>query len=179
MKLSNFLTLGDDSVAPSFQRGSGSPNGVKTANPSSLYMDTTNGAHWLKSTGTGNTGWVQVGPIGTVYATMTATGALTTRIGQSRWYNDTGRTLTVTAIRIAVGTSPTGAAILVDVNKNGTTMYTTQGNRPTVAISGNTQKATQPDVLTVADGDYLTIDIDQVGSTIAGSDLSLTVWLTG
>jgi hypothetical protein len=37
-------------------RGSGTPNGVVTANPGSLYLDTT-GALWIKTTGTGNTGW--------------------------------------------------------------------------------------------------------------------------
>lgn len=57
-------------------------------------------------------------------------------------------------------------------------MYTTQGNRPTVAISGTTQKATQPDVTTVSDGDYLTLDIDQIGSTIPGKDMVVTVTLT-
>lgn len=37
-------------------RGNGDPNGVVSANPGSLYMDT-DGALWVKTTGTGDTGW--------------------------------------------------------------------------------------------------------------------------
>lgn len=103
-------------------------------------------------------------------------GALTVAAGTSRIYNDTGRTLTITGIRASVGTAPTGAAILVDVNKNGTTLFTTQGNRPTIAISGNTSgKVTNADVTSLASGDYLTVDVDQIGSTVAGADLVVQV----
>jgi hypothetical protein len=99
-----------------------------------------------------------------------------------RWYNDTGRTLTFTAARASVTTAPTGATILVDVNVNGTTCFvaTSQANRPTIAISGNTNKTTTFDsITTIADGSYLTVDIDQVGSTIAGSDLTVVIWMKG
>jgi len=37
--------------------GSGSPEGVVTAGPGSLYTDSTAGALYLKTSGTGNTGW--------------------------------------------------------------------------------------------------------------------------
>lgn len=112
-----------------------------------------------------------------VLFTISQGGALTATAGVARLYNDSGRTLTITAVRTHVGTAPTGATLIVDVNKNGTTIFTTQSNRPTVAISGNTSgKVTNMDVTTLADGDYLTVDIDQIGSTVAGSDLTVTVW---
>jgi hypothetical protein len=41
--------------------GSGSPNGITTANPGSIYTSTVGGANatlWVKESGTGNTGWV-------------------------------------------------------------------------------------------------------------------------
>jgi hypothetical protein len=69
--------------------------------------------------------------------TFTMTGTVAVKTGVARWYLDASYTWV--SGRIGVGTSPTGAAILVDVLKNGTTIYTTQANRPTVAISGNTQ----------------------------------------
>jgi hypothetical protein len=100
-------------------------------------------------------------------------GTLTVRAGTRRWYNTTGRTLTVKEIRAYCVTAPTGAAIIVDVNKNGTTMYTTQANRPTIAVSTTSVVAALPDVLTLAPGDYMTVDIDQIGSTIAGADLTV------
>lgn len=40
--------------------GTGSPEGVQTADPGALYVDTatTPPSIWAKSTGSGNTGWV-------------------------------------------------------------------------------------------------------------------------
>lgn len=37
--------------------GSGSPEGVVTANPGTTYDDATNNVFYVKDTGTGNTGW--------------------------------------------------------------------------------------------------------------------------
>jgi len=88
-----------------------------------------------------------------------------------------GKALTVANITAGVNTAPTGASILVDVNKNGTTMFTTQGNRPTIAASGFSDAASVPDVTSLAAGDYITIDVDQIGSTIAGSNLVVSIEL--
>lgn len=102
-------------------------------------------------------------------------GVLTVLAGTARLYNDTGRDLTIIAVRITAETSPTGAAILVDVNKSGTTIFTSQSNRPSIAASGTTAKAAGINVSAWPDGDYLTFDVDQIGSTIAGSDLTVQV----
>jgi hypothetical protein len=84
-------------------------------------------------------------------------------------------TLTIVKVKIVVKTAPTGASLIMDVNKAGTTIFTTQGNRPTIT-AGNTQADSgTPDVTALAEGDKLTIDIDQVGSTIAGADLTVEV----
>lgn len=40
--------------------GSGSPEGVVTAEPGAVYLDTTNNSLWIKRTGSGNTGWIQL-----------------------------------------------------------------------------------------------------------------------
>lgn len=42
----------------SIKRGAGSPEGVVTANPGSIYLNSSGGAPYYKNTGTGNTGWV-------------------------------------------------------------------------------------------------------------------------
>jgi len=84
--------------------------------------------------------------------------------------------LTVTGGKIEVGTAPTGAALICDVHKNGTTLWTTQGNRPTIADAGTNAAITVPDVTALAQGDRLLLMIDQVGSTVAGKDLSLTLY---
>jgi hypothetical protein len=114
------------------------------------------------------------------HQTWSKSGTLTTSTGALKWYNRTGRTLTFDSVSLAVGTAPTGAAILVDVNVDGTTIYATQGNRPTIAISGtSSDNTTAPDTTTIADNHYLTVDVDQIGSTVAGADLTITVWMTG
>lgn len=85
---------------------------------------------------------------------------------------------TIQNVRAAVGTAPTGASVIVDVNKNGSTIFTTQGNRPTIPASANVSGKSVPDVLSLVDGDYLTVDIDQIGATIAGSDLTVLIAYT-
>ena len=83
--------------------------------------------------------------------------------------------ITISDMVLSVGTAPTGAAILVDVNRSGTTIFTTQGNRPTVAVSGFVDTAAVPDVTTVTTSQYLQVEVDQVGSTVAGADAVLTI----
>jgi hypothetical protein len=62
----------------------------------------------------------------------------------------------------------------VDVKKGGTTIFTTQANRPTITAGGNTATGV-PDVTAWNAGEYLTVDISQVGSTTAGANLTVTV----
>lgn len=103
-------------------------------------------------------------------------GNLTVGAGTHRLYNDTGSTLTLRAVRASVGTAPTGAAVTVDVNIGGTTVFTTQSGRPSIAAGSNTSgKVTAMDVTTIADGSYFTVDIDAVGSGTAGADLTVQV----
>ena len=104
------------------------------------------------------------------------TGTLSATGGLHRLYNDTGATWTIQSVRASVGTAPTGASILIDINVNGTTIFTTQGNRPAIAAGSNTSgKVTNMDVTSVANGAYLTVDVDQTGSIVAGSDLTVQV----
>jgi hypothetical protein len=105
------------------------------------------------------------------------TGTLATTTGTQRLPID--GTYTIVGTRLMVGTAPTGADVMVDVNKNGTTIYSTQANRPTITAGTNAGgPGTTPDVTSLAAGDYLTVDIDQIGSTVAGSDLTVSVVVT-
>ena len=71
-------------------------------------------------------------------------------------------------------TAPTGAALIFDINKNGTSIWaTTQANRITIAATETTGSQTSFDTTAVDADDYFTIDIDQVGSTVAGSDATV------
>jgi uncharacterized protein YggE len=82
---------------------------------------------------------------------------------------------TIVGVRAYLDTAPTGSTFIADLNKNGTTMFTTQANRPTIAISGNASSTTLPDVVSLAAGDRLTFDVDQIGSSVAGADLYVSV----
>ena len=83
----------------------------------------------------------------------------------------------IVAIKGYLNTAPTGATTFkIDVNKNGTTIYGTQGNRPTWTASANAATVGSHSVTTYADGDKLSVDIDAIGSTIAGSDLVVVVY---
>lgn len=104
------------------------------------------------------------------------TGTLAATTGTFRLYNDMGATWTISGVRASAGTAPAGASIIIDVHKNSTTIFTTQANRPTIAAAANTSgNVTNMDVTAVAAGEYLTIDIDQVGSTTAGADLTVQI----
>ena len=102
------------------------------------------------------------------------TGNLVAETGTHRLYNDSASSWTIAGVRASAGVAPTGASVIVDININGTTIFTTQANRPTIAASGFTSgKVTNMDVTSVPVGSYVTVDVDQVGSTIAGGQLTV------
>lgn len=83
--------------------------------------------------------------------------------------------LTITNIKMDIGTAPTGANLIVDIHKNGTTIFTTQANRPTIVATETTEDSSAPDVTSIVAGDKITLIVDQVGSTVKGTNLSATV----
>lgn len=94
-----------------------------------------------------------------------------------RIYNVWGSAKTITKVHAAVDIAPQGADLIIDVEKNGTTIFTTQANRPVIAANANTGQSTTIDVATLNEGDYLQFSVDQVGSTTPGSDLVIQVML--
>jgi hypothetical protein len=83
--------------------------------------------------------------------------------------------LKLTDVRASVGTAPTGATIIVDINEGGSTILSTE---LTIDASEKTSTtASVPVVISdddLADDAEITIDIDQIGSTIAGAGLKVT-----
>lgn len=78
--------------------------------------------------------------------------------------------LTILRVQIYSDTAPVGADLIIDVNKNGTTMFTTQANRPKVLDGQNAGADAVPDITSISKGDRIDFDIDQVGSTTAGGN---------
>lgn len=84
----------------------------------------------------------------------------------------------ISKVTATVGTAPTGQALHVDILKNGTTIFTTQTRQPRIAVSTNiASNSAAIEVDTLTTGDYLQVALDQVGSTVAGSDLTVVVYL--
>lgn len=85
-----------------------------------------------------------------------------------------GPNLTLVRWDFRAKTAPTGAALITDVNVAGTSLWaTTQANRPTIAAAATSGTGTAFDTTTLTAGDVLTLDIDQVGSTVAGGQATL------
>jgi len=78
---------------------------------------------------------------------------------------------TISEAHASVKTAPTGADIVVDLNLNGSTIWSTQTNRVTIAASANIGTQTTFNTASFASGDYFTIDLDTVGSSVAGAKL--------
>ena len=101
-------------------------------------------------------------------ALTTGTAKLTFRMPHS---------LTLTGVRASVTTAPTGGTLLtVDINESGTTVLSTKLTFD--ASEKTTTTAATPAVISdsaIADDAEITIDIDAVGSTIAGAGLKVTL----
>lgn len=84
--------------------------------------------------------------------------------------------MTVTEVRISVTTAPTGATLTVDLNEGGASIFSTV---LTIDVSEKTSTtAATPAVISdsaLADDAEMTVDIDQIGSTVAGAGLKITL----
>jgi hypothetical protein len=68
------------------------------------------------------------------------------------------------------GAGQSGTSLIVDLNKNGSTIYTTQANRPTITSDGSDDVsivAALPDSLQIDQGEFLNIDIDAVETGVS------------
>lgn len=93
--------------------------------------------------------------------------------------------VTIERVDLAVATVPTGAAIIVDIERSTdsggswTTIFTGGTNRPQIAISARVGNTTTIDVPAGTGNSHLyRAKIAQVGSTIAGADLSILLKAT-
>jgi hypothetical protein len=84
--------------------------------------------------------------------------------------------MNLTDVRALVTTAPTDADLIVDINEAGTTILSTK-----LSIDDGEKSsfsAATPAVISdpaLADDAEITIDIDQIGSTVAGAGLKVTL----
>ena len=83
---------------------------------------------------------------------------------------------TLTGVRASVNTAPTGSTLIVDINEGGTSVLSTK-----LSIDASEKTSTTAASAAVisdsaiADDAEITIDIDQIGSTVAGKGLKVTL----
>lgn len=85
--------------------------------------------------------------------------------------------MTLTEVRASVTTAPTGSSIIVDINKDGATIMTTNKLSIDAGEKTSVTAATPAGLTTTAltSDCEITIDIDQKGSTVAGTGLKVTL----
>jgi hypothetical protein len=85
---------------------------------------------------------------------------------------------TLTAVRASMNTAPTGSTAIFDINQNGSTLLSTKlsidaGEK--TSYTAATPAVIGTSALTV--DSEITIDFDQVGSTVAGAGVKITlIW---
>jgi hypothetical protein len=81
---------------------------------------------------------------------------------------------TLTDVRCSVNTAPTGSTIVVDINESGSTILSTKLSID-ISETTSTTAATPPVIsdTALADDSIISIDIDQIGSTVAGTGLKV------
>lgn len=113
-------------------------------------------------------------PVPIIIACSDETTALTTGIAKATFRMPYAFTLT--AVRASVTTAPTGSVLTVDINESGTSILSTK-----LTIDAGEKTSTTAATAAVlsdtalADDAEITIDIDGVGSTVAGAGLKVAL----
>lgn len=118
----------------------------------------------------------------TVTAPMSPTFALALGTAATVGTNKTNvlvapRSGTISKAWAVAKTGPTGADLIFDVLLNGTTIWSTSANRLKIVAGATTGNQTAFDTTAISAGDQLTINIAQIGSTIAGQDITVTLYI--
>lgn len=145
---------------------------VRTENPT-VYVNTDGDCVQIVQTGpTGPPGepGLALAPI-----TFSLPGPAQVLAGTARFYLPVQGS--ILHVQASVGVAPTGDDLVVDVNLNGVSIFTTQAQRPRVAAGTFVDLVSPPDVAAFVANDWLTVDIDQVGSTLPGEDLTVSLWI--
>lgn len=83
-------------------------------------------------------------------------------------------TYTIDTVRVSVASPPVSVSCIVDVLKNGTSLWSSENDQPTIGTGSYYDDATpDSDRNTLADGDYIDAYVDQA----AGQNLTVHVYV--
>lgn len=127
----------------------------------------------LNLQGAGTTYWYEVGgPSSVVHFRDLAVAA----VGTKKDAAVVARPGTITKVLAYSDVSPTVTDLIFDVNKNGTSIWNaTQANRVKVVVGANAGNQTVFDTASLAEGDRLEFDIDQIGTVPGGNASRLAI----
>jgi len=130
--------------------------------------------HLLTSNGVGAAPTFQAEAVRLQFALSDETTDLTT--GTAKLTFRMPHAMTLTEVRASVGTAPTGSVLTVDINESGSTILSTKITIDATEKTSETA-ATAPVISdsALADDAEITVDIDTIGSTIAGAGLKVTL----
>src|ERR1700761_4953898 len=83
----------------------------------------------------------------------------------------------ITGVRAAAGTPAVGSPIVLDLLANGTSVFTTTANRPTIAAGSTLSAVTVPDITSLTENTLLQMAVLSVGSTTPGANVCMVVSL--
>lgn len=98
-------------------------------------------------------------------------GALSVQTGTQKFVFPTAAT--IVDVTLGAGTAPTGSSATFDILKNGTTIFS--GTKPSIAAGAVTGGPFTPTTTAVTAGQYITVNVSTVGSTLAGSDVTVII----
>jgi hypothetical protein len=133
-----------------------------TGNTGDRYFNTTDGVQRIYN----GTAWTYANEI---VIPFTFQGTLAVTTGVLRIYNNSSSAWVIYRSDVYIATAPVGASAVFGIRKNGAAASIALTATTTVNAANSTTK------LTVAVGDYLTIDISGVGSTTAGANAQLVL----
>lgn len=108
--------------------------------------------------------------------TLKRPGTLTVAVGGDRVYNPGPDQRIIESVQASIGTASAGATVIADVNVDGVSIYSDQNQRAAIAAGSNYGGVgTMHSTWLWPVGSYVTMDVDQIGSTTAGSDLSVQI----
>jgi hypothetical protein len=148
---------------------------INTSTPAAfICIDNTDGSAVWQEIGAGTDGG---GGAGDLYAYID--GALSISTGVWSWLAP--RDMTLELVYIYCLDPGSASSTIVDVNLNGTTIFTTQANRPELAFDDIDGWAVSgiPEFLDIVEGDILSFDIDQIGTDAEGLVVVIKVASSG
>lgn len=81
----------------------------------------------------------------------------------------------ITNVVATLEEAPTGSDAIFDIYKNGSSIFTTSANRPTIADGTNDDLSSVPDDVYFVENDIFTFYVSQMGSTTPGSGLMIQI----